>query len=279
MKRTLCIAIHDVAPATWPACARMLAMLDRLGAPHVTLLVVPDYHHRGRVDRAAGFRRAIDARISRGDEVALHGYFHLDDSVPPRTPAQWLRRRVLTAGEGEFSDLPEEEAAVRIACGIELFTQLGWAPRGFVAPAWLLGAGARAALARVPLHYTSTHTHLEMLVDRRRIHAPCITVSARSAWRRIASRGWLAVAAAATRDTPLIRVGLHPSDAEHTDVHAAWEAILRSLLSTREPATKSDAIAAASAATPAHRDSLPPPRSADACVSDIESTQGSRRAD
>jgi predicted deacetylase len=243
VRRALCIAIHDVAPATWPACKRLLALLDRLGAPPLTLLVVPDYHHRGRVDRDADFVRAIDRRLARGDEVALHGYFHLDDGAPSANPGQWLRRRVLTAGEGEFAALPELEAAARIARGVELFERLGWQPRGFVAPAWLLGAGARTAVARSRLFYTSTHTHLEMPADQRSIAAPCLTASARSPWRRRASRGWLALAAAATREAPLIRVGLHPADANHADLCARWDATLRTLLSTRVPLTKSAAIA------------------------------------
>jgi predicted deacetylase len=271
----LCIAIHDVAPATWPACERLLAMLDRLGAPPLTLLVVPDYHHRGRVDSDASFLRAIDARIACGDEVALHGYFHLDGGKPPRSPAQWLRRRVLTAGEGEFADLREEEAAVRIACGVELFSQLGWAPRGFVAPAWLLGTGARAALARVPLVYTSTHTHLETILDRRRIAAPCLTASVRSRWRRIASRHWLVLAAAATRDIPLIRVGLHPADVDHPDVCARLTVLLRSMLVTREPSTKSAAIAAA---TPALRDACASSPCAREFARETASMQAARRA-
>ena len=86
MKPGLCIAIHDVAPATWPACARLIAVLDAIGAPPATLLVVPDWHRRGAIDADAAFRRAIDARIARGDEIALHGHVHLDEARAPRTP-------------------------------------------------------------------------------------------------------------------------------------------------------------------------------------------------
>ncbi|HEY0229715.1 MAG TPA: DUF2334 domain-containing protein, partial [Dokdonella sp.] len=122
--RTLCIAVHDVAPATWPQCAALLALLDEFGAPPVTLLVVPDYHHRGRADADIGFRRAIEGRLARGDEIALHGYFHLDDGPPPRTPGDWLRRRQLTAGEGEFAALSDEHAGRRIAAGLDMFERL-----------------------------------------------------------------------------------------------------------------------------------------------------------
>ncbi|HEY6943202.1 DUF2334 domain-containing protein, partial [Dokdonella sp.] len=144
----LCIAIHDVAPATWPACDRLLALVDALGAPPLTLLVVPDWHRRGAIDADRAFRRAIDARVARGDELALHGLVHLDEATPPRRALDRLRRRVLTAGEGEFAALDEGEALARIDAGLERFSRCGWAARGFVAPAWLRGAGTRAALAR-----------------------------------------------------------------------------------------------------------------------------------
>ncbi|GAA0717522.1 polysaccharide deacetylase family protein [Dokdonella soli] len=242
MTRRLCIAIHDVAPATWPQCMRLLALLDEFDAPPLTLLVVPDYHHRGRVDTDTGFRSGIDARIARGDEVALHGYFHLDDAPPTRHPAQWMRRRLLTAGEGEFAALAQEQAAARLASGLELFGRLGWNARGFVAPAWLLGRGARAALRASALRYTSTHRYLETTADGRRHPAPAISASVRSAWRRWSSRRWLAAAPALTADTPLLRLALHPADALHPDILDAWRGVLRQALAGRTALTKSAAL-------------------------------------
>ena len=241
-ERTLCIAVHDVAPATWPQCAALLGLLDASGAPPVTLLVVPDYHHRGRADADAGFRRAIEARLARGDEIALHGYFHLDDGPPARTPGDWLRRRHLTASEGEFAALSDEHAGQRIAEGLDMFDRLGWPVRGFVAPAWLLGAGARAALRRTPLHYTSTHTHLEVPAEERRVAAPVISASVRSAWRRWASRRWFAAARHTCADAPVLRIALHPADARHADMLDAWRSLLPLLLDTRTALTKSAAL-------------------------------------
>src|SRR5262249_25698755 len=158
------------------------------------LLVVPNYHHRGPIERDLKFVRAIDCRIARGDEVALHGYHHVDDGPVPHSPLEWLQRRVLTASEGEFSALTQHEAEQRIGAGLAMFERLHWSVAGFVAPAWLLGDGARAALARTPLCWSSTHGALESLADARRIAAPAISASARSAWRRWASRRWLSIA-------------------------------------------------------------------------------------
>jgi hypothetical protein len=247
MTRTVCVAIHDVAPATWPQCAALLGLLRRVGAPPATLLVVPDYHRRGSVERDLAFVRAIDRRIANGDEIALHGYHHIDDGPAPHAPVEWLTRRVLTASEGEFSALTEHEAMIRIDAGLRIFERLQWDVAGFVAPAWLLGDGARAALAKTRIRYTSTHAHLETIAHGRRIAAPAISASARSAWRRWSSRQWLRIARMALRDAPLVRVALHPSDVGDARILDAWQALLEALLGDRIALTKSVAIERASA--------------------------------
>ena len=250
MMRHVCIALHDVAPATWRLCARLLAMLDEIGATPVTLLVVPDFHGRGSVDQDAAFIAAIEQRIRRGDEIALHGYTHRDDAAAPRNPWQWFRRRVLTASEGEFSALDHAEAARRIQRGLHVMSRLEWNVRGFVPPAWLASDGTRRALAESALRYTSTHTALVELRGRL-ISAPCITASSRSKWRRAISRLWMRAIAKATRRAPLLRVGLHPEDANHPAMLAAWRRRLIELLDDREPITKSTAVAMASSAADA----------------------------
>jgi predicted deacetylase len=250
MSGQLCIAIHDVAPATWAQCSRLLTMLDDLGQPPLTLLVVPDYHDCGRVERAREFVGAIERRIDRGDELALHGYDHLDRAPPPRTPAAWLRRRVLTASEGEFSALSCADARSRIEQGLEMFARLGWHAEGFVPPAWLASSGTRQALREVSLRYTSSHTELIDLRDDSRQYAPCLTASPRSAWRRATSKLWLSAGAALTADTPLIRVGLHPADAQHADLLEHWRKLLKRLLQTRTALRKSQALVTSSCVEP-----------------------------
>jgi predicted deacetylase len=217
-------------------------MLHELGDPPLTLLVVPDYHGRGRIDRSREFLRAVEQRIGRGNELALHGYDHLDHAPAPRTPAAWLRRRVLTASEGEFSELSCAEARTRIDRGLEIFVRLGWHADGFVAPAWLASAGTRAALRQFSLRYTSTHTQLIDLRDGGHHTAPCLTASPRSALRRRASKLWLAAAELLTARSPQIRIGLHPADALHADMIDCWRELLTRLLRQRTALTKTQAI-------------------------------------
>ncbi|HZP65101.1 MAG TPA: polysaccharide deacetylase family protein [Rudaea sp.] len=250
-----CIALHDVAPATWPLCMRVFEMLAEFGGAPLTLLVVPDFHGRGRVDAAPEFVRAIETRLARGDEVALHGYDHRDSAAPPRTPLAWLRRRVLTAGEGEFSALARNEASARLERGLALMQRLRWPVRGFVPPAWLASCDVRAVLHESGLDYTTTHGSLIDLRRRSAIAAPCITASPRSPWRRAASRGWLKLGAAATAPARLVRIGIHPADAEHPELMASWRELLRTLLDRRAAVTKSTALehARAGSTAPAFR--------------------------
>ncbi len=242
MTRRLCIALHDLAPATWPQCEKLLALTDEFGQPPITLLVVPNFHGRGRVGDVPGIARAIERRVARGDEVALHGYFHRDDALPPRTPGDWLRRRALTAGEGEFAALTRDEAARRIGRGWRELTDLFQPVQGFVAPAWLSSEGTWSALRESPLRYASTRRSLIALDGMHRIHAPAISLSTRSRWRRVASRVWLRALCHMTSALPLVRLALHPADAQFPDVMEDWRGALRALLDVREPTTKSRAL-------------------------------------
>lgn len=247
----LCIVLHDVAPATWPLCRRLLDMLVSLGDPPVTLLVVPDFHGRGRIDAASEVFRALDKLAAQHSEIALHGYFHRDDAPPPRSPRDWLRRRILTAGEGEFAALDTGVAAERIHAGQDLLSRLGWNINGFVPPAWLASQGTYNALRHTSLTYTSSHTALISLPDQRRIPAPCLTASTRSAWRRRSSQIWLNTMASLWARSPLLRIGLHPDDALHPEIMACWRQLVASLLKNRIALTKSQAIEHYACAAPA----------------------------
>lgn len=244
--RAVSVVLHDVAPATWPACASLLKTIDACGEVPVTLLVVPDYHHRGAITADAGFRRAIEERLQRGDELAVHGFHHLDDSAaPPSGPLQWLTRRIYTASEGEFAALEEDAAEALLQRGLAEFGALGWPVQGFVAPAWLMSEGTRAALGRTRLRYTSTRTHLYRLPDWQVTGHPSLVWSVRSAWRRAASRVVNEVQHRRLRAAPLLRLGLHPADAAHPQAVDYWRRTLtHSLNDDRTPMTKAAWLAA-----------------------------------
>jgi predicted deacetylase len=256
---SVCISVHDVAPATWTRCAQLLSMLDERGAGPVTLLVVPDFHRRGRIDAHPEFVRAIERRVARGDEVALHGFHHQDDASRPRGPLDWIERRVLTQSEGEFAALGADEARARLERGIALMDALGWPVRGFVAPAWLLGRGARVALSQLSsgsrLAYTTTRSGVYRLPDWAYTFSPSLVCTVRSAWRRSMSQALNAATFAVARRGSLLRLSLHPVDAEYAEVMAQWRGWIDRALRTHAPATKLQWVAAAARleASPARR--------------------------
>ena len=234
------MSLHDVAPATWTHCQKVLAAVRDVAHIPLTLLVVPAYH--GQRSALPEFEHAISARVAAGHEVALHGYFHLDSHVPSNA-VDWIRRRIYTAGEGEFSGLSEDEACERLTLGRRWFAANGWPMAGFVAPAWLLGAGAwRALRACDGLQYTSTLTKLILLPELHAIRAPCLTYSVRSAWRRPTSIVWNTLLSRVAQPAPVLRLGLHPFDAESPSVRRSWQRLLERALTDRVAVTKAEFV-------------------------------------
>lgn len=240
VERSLMLVLHDVAPETWPHYKPFVDAVDALGGIPISWLVVPDFHRRNRLEEHPGFCRMLEGRLARGDELVLHGYHHADEAPPPRSPRDWFMRRVFTH-EGEFYPLDEPESSMRLQEGIELFARLQWPLYGFVAPAWLLGPGARRALAKTGLTYTSDPGHFYLLPDYVVIDAPGLVWSARSAWRRGASRLLSERLLTRHRHAPLLRLGLHPVDMRHDFSRRYWlELLTRLLKDGRRPVTKID---------------------------------------
>ncbi|MGH6611483.1 MAG: DUF2334 domain-containing protein [Burkholderiaceae bacterium] len=238
--RWLCVSLHDVAPATWPHCRRVLDAVREVADVPVTLLVVPAYH--GTCSAQPDFERAMGNALAAGHELALHGYFHLDPHMPTNM-VDWFRRRIYTAGEGEFCGLSAAEASGRITLGRRWFAANDWPLHGFVAPAWLVGKDAWKALrAADGLEYTSTLTQIVALPDMHAIRAPCLTYSVRSAWRRPVSIVWNSVLSRATTDSPVLRLGLHPHDAEFVAVKRSWQRLLERALNDRRAVTKAQFV-------------------------------------
>ena len=231
---TVCIVLHDAAPSTHKSCVRVLtAVRQVVGDAPVTILAVPRYHGE---EPTPEFEAWLGERARRGDELALHGCTHRDDGQPDG----WLdrlRRSRYTRGEGEFWSLSRKEALARMDVGIEWFAKNGWPLSGFVAPAWLLGPGARAALVERPFEYTATLRQLVHLPDQTPVTSQSVVYSTSNAWRRASSLAWNAVVAIAERDNRLLRLELHPRDADFAAVKRSWQRILEKALRHRKPAT------------------------------------------
>lgn len=234
------VALHDVSPATWPACSRILSMLDAVGASPVTLLVVPDFHHRAPVRQDHAFCRAIDARLARGDEAVLHGMYHIDEEPPPRTVRAFIERRLLTRAEGEFAALTRVAAALRIEAGVTMFRALGWPLTGFVPPAWLASAGARTALAECahPFRYMSVRSGIYRLPEWRFEPTANLCYSPTNAWRRAYSRLSIRRESRRAPKVSLLRLSLHPQDAQVPQVLRHWQRLVEETVATHRVVTK-----------------------------------------
>lgn len=236
-RKALCVSIHDVAPATWPACQRLLRAIHEVADVPLTLLVVPCYHGSDLTD--PGYEATLAGLLAQGHELALHGYRHLDSGpAAAGWRERWLRG-VYTRGEGEFSALGAAQSQLLLALGLEWFGRRGWPVDGFVPPAWLLGSGAWLALRKAPFSYTTTWTHFHLLSPRRRIWSPSLVYAARNrSGRQLSPR--LAVAQAACMGAAgLVRLGLHPADAAHPALLRHAQHLVAALLASRVPMTKS----------------------------------------
>jgi uncharacterized protein len=238
-ERSLCIVLHDVAPATWARCRWLLDTLAQIGDFPVTLLAVPSYHGGARHH---AFERWLASRAAGGDEVALHGFDHLDRGAP-RGPIDYLRRRVYTRGEGEFGALDFDTATRRLRAGSAWLREVGIAPAGFVAPAWLLSADAWRALRRQPFAYTCTLRHLVLLdpagaadAPLRRIACQSQVYSSSTRWRQQLSVLWNEALARLQQPQPVVRLELHPGD-DAPALRRSWQRLLRRQAATRRART------------------------------------------
>lgn len=244
--RRLGIVLHDVAPINLPACERVLGAIRAAALPGpmppVTLLAVPCYHRSATASPDdALFDRWLEQARAQGHELALHGYTHLDDQ-PLHGWRDRLLRRWYTAAEGEFAALPADEARRRLEVGRGWFRRQGWPLHGFIAPAWLLGPGARDALQAVPFDYTCTLNTLEGPPGEVLVHSRSLVYSTRSAWRRGLSRLWNGLLSSSQRHEPLLRLELHPQDADHPAIRRQWTTVLRHALHERQAVTLSEAV-------------------------------------
>lgn len=161
----LCVSIHDVAPATWSDCLRLVEAVRAVADIPLTWLVVPHYHFRP--EQSPAMEACLNVALERGDELALHGYSHLDTEAGSGGLRARFLRNVYTRREGEFAALTESEARQRLELGLDWFAARGWTPTGFVPPAWLLGEGAWRALRDAPFAYTTTFSHFHCLPGAR----------------------------------------------------------------------------------------------------------------
>jgi predicted deacetylase len=233
----LCVSIHDVAPATWPECERLLQAIYEVADIRVSLLVVPDYHGLPVRDSTA-YERMLEKHLARGDELVLHGWRHLDEAAPRSGWRDRFTRTIYTRREGEFYAASYRDACWRIEQGRAWFAERNWPLEGFVAPAWLLGPGSWRALLGYGFRYTTTRRHFYLLPSCRRLASQSLVYSVGSGWRRAMSYSLNAFLLRSLQGNPLARLSLHPVDARHAGVLRNMQRLLGALLEERDAITK-----------------------------------------
>ena len=244
-KEPLIVSVHDVAPVSRLACERIIREMTQAGVTACSLLVVPNYHGTGESCDDRQFVRWLRDMEADGHEVVIHGYFH----QRPRGERETLRARLLTRyytnDEGEFYDLGYEEAFRRITTARVRFAAAGLAPRGFIAPAWLLGREAERAAADAQMEYTTRLTAVRDLRSAEDFRARSLVYSVRSGWRRATSLAWNGALSVALAGSPLMRLSIHPPDIAHPAIWNQITRIVDRLTQTRSTTTYSDWVAEA----------------------------------
>ena len=231
---SLVVSLHDVAPSTQQNISSIISELGRHGVRVCSILVVPDYHHEGLFARSREFVTWLRGLEADGHEIVIHGYFHERPSQTKETLRDKLVTRFYTQNEGEFYDLGYEEALRRVTTARDEFRAHGLKPRGFIAPAWLLGDEAERAVCDAQLEYT---TRVHSVCDLRSgdvFPSRTLVYSVHNTWRRALSRTWNAALFRLLKTKSLLRISIHPSDYSQS---AIWNQILGFIEATKNVRT------------------------------------------
>jgi predicted deacetylase len=245
--KKLLLSIHDVTPRFDATVERLYDRLRRLtGSGRMAMLVVPDHWARAPLAKDPAFGAKLRGWADEGVEMFLHGWFHKDESRHHAAAASFKAKH-LTAGEGEFLGLSQEEAQRRLVEGRKLVEDVIGRPiAGFVAPAWLYGEGARAALRDEDFALAEDHLRVWRPRDGAILaRGPVISWASRSRPRRLSSLAFAALARTALKPLPVVRIALHPGDADYQSLLASIDRTVRSFARSHVPARYADLQAAA----------------------------------
>lgn len=236
MSKLLLASIHDVGPRFEREVDQLAELLSGiLGGPKFAMLVVPDHWSEAPLAGNSAFQRRLRDWSDSGVEMFVHGWFHKD--LAEHSGAAAFKAKHMTAGEGEFLGLPREVAAQRMADGRKLIEDaIGRDVAGFIAPAWLYGEGAMAALAESQFALAEDHMKVwQPTTGAVLAKGPVITWASRSAGRQLSSRMVAGLARHALHVQKVMRIAVHPGD---TTVPALLDSIAATLraFAARRPA-------------------------------------------
>jgi hypothetical protein len=241
--RCLVVSIHDVSPFTRETVGRMIGELGEIGAARLSLLVVPDHHRRGNITADPAFGAWLREQVAAGHEAALHGYYHRRERREGEGARTQFFTRIYTADEGEFFDIAYDDARQVLARGRADLAQVsGVAPRGFIAPAWLLSAEGERAARDVGFEYTTRLKSVSALQTGALYQSQSLCWSVRGGLRRVVSLEWNALLFGRLRANDLMRISIHPPDIAYPEIWRQIRTLVGRAVLDREPVGYGDFV-------------------------------------
>jgi predicted deacetylase len=240
--RRLLVSLHDVSPRFEGQVDQLRdELLGYLATDRIALFVVPDHWGTAPVIPGSPFARRLRGWAESGAEIFQHGWLHRD-FCHHSSPIDRFRASHMTAHEGEFLGLSHAEALTRMHDGRKLLEDITGKPvAGFVAPAWLYGAGALAALPDAGFMVAEDHWRVwNPQTGRRLCFGPVLTWASRSPARIRASLAAAAILPALLRHMPTARIGLHPGDTGEASLLLSITHSIRRMLRSHGPARYAD---------------------------------------
>jgi predicted deacetylase len=238
-EKLLLSSIHDVSPRFEREVDMLAQRIERAtGSARFAMLVVPNHWGSAPIAGNAAFQRRLRGWADAGIEIFLHGWHHRDDQPTG------FKARHLTAGEGEFLHLDRAEAERRLVEGRKLLEDAtGRQVAGFVAPAWLYGDDARAALADLRFPLAEDHFRVWQPADGAVLaKGPVISWASRSRARIASSLLFARLARTALQRQRVVRVALHPGDTGVPSLLTSIDRTLRRFARTHRPAGYADLL-------------------------------------
>lgn len=205
--KTILVSLHDVSPVMFDRSRRLTEMIMKRTGVNFTMLVVPDFHCHGRLDKFPEFCSWLRELHEAGVEIAQHGLYHLDTDEKFS-----IEGKLFTKGEGEFLSLSRDEAGKRIEEGYKILSDvLGMPPTGFTAPAWLYSDGTRDALRGFSFKWIEYRWTVQFQRGQKRF-IPAVVFASRTIWKRFCSVLWSVSGPAIFSGHDVYRLALHVKD-------------------------------------------------------------------
>ncbi len=207
-------------------------------------LFVPDFHKNGISANSSQFKEWLDSVSFSNPEWFLHGYYHLEteNNSLEKGGANFFKRKFMTAGEGEFLSLSEEEIKKRIEKGMEVMNNAlpGINALGFIAPAWLYNENLFPVLRKMGLKLSESHWGIYNTETSTGWRAPVVTWATRTLVRKYGSLLVCPYLEKKHKDQTWLRIAIHPHDFKHPETVKNIRFVINSALSHRETSSYKD---------------------------------------